>query len=291
MPKAETLRTRSLIAKAANILAEEQPMTVRQLFYRLVSVGTLENTVANYSKVSRILTIARDDERISWTAIVDRSRPEYAPNVWENAGAYAQTIQRSYRKDFWNTQKIYLEVWAEKDAIIGSVQVLTDELGITVRVGRGFQSTTRVHEIAEHFDSIKKPIHIFYLGDWDPSGHEIENDLRRRVEKQLQRKRSAREGICVKRLAIYADDIDRFHLPPLRVKTSDSRAAKFRARFGDECVELDALPPSELRRRIQQAVMRHVDKPSWDRAKRVEAAEKQSIVAFAEKLQGLEVAG
>ena len=280
MPKAETFKTRKLIVAASEILAEQSPMTIRQLFYRLVSVGKLENSRADYVKVSRVMNIARNDGRIEWDLIVDRSRPTYAPNVWNYAGAYAKTIQRSYRKDYWDTQPVHVEIWAEKDAVIGSIQDLTDELGVTVRVGRGFQSATRVHEITEHFQRIGKPIHVYYLGDHDPSGCEIETDLFWRVSEDFE----------LTRLAIHGADILKFGLPPLQVKTSDSRASNFVSLHGNQCVELDALPPAELRGRIRKAVMRHVDNESWKRAKLVESAETQSIVSFAEKLQNLEAA-
>jgi len=73
----------------------------------------------------------------------------------------------------------HCEIWTEKDAIIGSIQDVTNELGVTVRVCRGFLSTTKAHEIAEHFDAISKSITIFYLGDHDPSGsHSPHLDVR-----------------------------------------------------------------------------------------------------------------
>ena len=289
MPKVETIRTRRLIMMANKILVKESPMTLRQLFYRLVSAEQLENTHADYRRVSRIMTIARGDGRIDWDAIVDRSRPEYSPNVWTDPEAYAETIQRSYRKDYWNTQGTYNEIWVEKDAVIGSIQALTDKLGVKVRVGRGFQSTTRVHEIAEYFDGIRKPIYVFYLGDHDPSGREIEIDLEVRVRNQLSRIREDGEEIVLSRLAIHSEDIRRFALPPLRIKPADPRAGQFLVKHGSKCVELDALPPNELRRRIRKAVMKHVDKDSWERSKRVEAAEKRCIVDFAKTMHNLSV--
>lgn len=289
MPKAETRRTTQLINRATALLDEESPMTLRQLFYRMVSAAYLENTRGDYARLSRLMTIARQDGRCDWDHITDRTRPEYAPNVWADAGAYARTIQRSYRKDYWNMQRTYVEVWSEKDSIISSIQDLTDELGVTVRVGRGFQSTTRTHEIAGRFDTIKKSIEVFYLGDFDPSGVDIERDLKNRVGAQLGRARRSDEKITIRRLAIHAEDIRKFNLPPLRVKVSDSRATGFIANHGRQCVELDALPPKELRRRIRQAVMKYVDKESWERSKIVEAAEADSIMDFSEKLQNLQV--
>ena len=101
-------------------------MTIRQLFYRLVSIGALENSRQDYVKVSRIMTIARNDGRVEWDAIVDRSRPDYAPSVWDDAAEYGQTLRSSYRKDYWRTQPTHVEIWVEKDAVVGSIEDLTD---------------------------------------------------------------------------------------------------------------------------------------------------------------------
>jgi len=158
----------------------------------------------------------------------------------------------------------------EKDAIIGSIQSVTDELGVTVRVGRGFLSTTKAHEIAEGFKRISKPIMIFYLGDHDPSGRTIEADLVARVGMYGSH-------FALKRLAIFARDIRKFDLPPLRVKMSDPRTKGFLSQFSDACVELDALPPIELRNRIREAVEELLDRNLWNRAIEVERVELASI--------------
>jgi len=54
-------------------------MTIRQLFYRLVSIEAIENSRNDYQRVSSIMTKARNDGRIAFDAIVDRSRSEYMP--------------------------------------------------------------------------------------------------------------------------------------------------------------------------------------------------------------------
>jgi hypothetical protein len=271
MAKAELKRTTELIKAAIAILDVERPMTIRQLFYRLVSKGLVENSRASYQLVSRIMTKARNDGRCDFDFIVDRSRPEYRPTVWDDAEGYAKTVQRSYRKDYWAMQPNYVELWVEKDAIIGSIEPVTNELGIAVRVGRGFLSTTRVHEIADVFSTIPKPIVVYYLGDHDPSGRYIETDLYERIQQQ------GSGPFKLQRLAIFKSDIKAFHLPPLRVKQDDPRAAAFLRRHGTDCVELDALPPEELRSRIRTSVTKLIDHELWKRAVIVEKAELNSI--------------
>jgi hypothetical protein len=248
-------------------------MTIRQLFYRLASVQALENSVPDYKKLSRVMTDARESAQVPFEWIVDRSRPTYTPNVFENLKDGLTALRNCYRKDYWQYQPAHVEIWTEKDAIIGSIEPGTDELGVTVRVSRGFTSTTRVHETASVFAGISKPIFVFYLGDHDPSGRAIELDLYDRIS-------SYGPDFQMACLAIREKDVDDFNLPPLRIKTSDTRAAAFRREFGNRCVELDALPPEELRWRVRQAIDRHIEKKAWGRALAIEKAEQESITSI-----------
>jgi hypothetical protein len=284
MAKAEWQETTSFIEAMISILDAEHPMTVRQLFYRLVSVGIIGNSLREYQRVSRLSTKARRDERCPFEYIVDRSRPTYSPGVFDDCAQYANVIRRSYRKDHWQLQPNHIEVWSEKDAVMGSIEDTTDELGITVRVARGFMSATRINDIAEELYGIPKPTTILYLGDHDPSGHSIEQSAHDKVQARYLEIGGSRP-IEILRLAIHKADIEEFSLPPLRVKDSDSRAGGFRLKFGGECVELDALPPSELRARIKAAVEARRDELAWQKSVHIEQVEIKSIMDIAGKLQ------
>jgi hypothetical protein len=170
-----------LIDLARDILKREWPMTIRQVFYRLISAGSIENARSDYKRVIRLMTIARNDGRILFDWIVDRSRPKYAPSVFKDPREYADVVKNSYRRDYWTMQPLHAEIWCEKDTISGSIAAVTDELGVTVRVGRGFNSTTRAREIAAVLANTKKPKVIFYCGDHDPSGRNAEEEGLSRV--------------------------------------------------------------------------------------------------------------
>lgn len=285
MARGEWADTKRLIDAALRILEREQPMTIRQLFYRLVSIREIQNSLRCYQRVSRVMTKAREDNRCAWNWIVDRSRPAYQPSVWANPLGYAEAVKRSYRKDYWASQPLHVEVWTEKDAIIGAIEEVTEEFGVTVRVYRGFQSTTRVQEIASILRRTGKPNKVFYLGDHDPSGCCIEDEGYKRLWKH------GSGDFELKRLAIHKEDIKAFGLPPLRVKQTDSRARGFLREHGPDCVELDALPPTELRRRLRDAVTAAIDADKWNRAIQVEKAELASIIETVNKWPMLEAAG
>ncbi len=156
MPGSEWQETTDRIAGAVDILEAENPMTIRQLFYRLVSKGLITNCQAHYTRVSRDMTKARKDGRVPWDWIADRTRPTYAPNVFKDLAGYGNAVKTSYRKNYWEDQPVYVEIWLEKDSVAGSLQALTDELGVTMRAARGFNSTTRIREVAEHLYGISK---------------------------------------------------------------------------------------------------------------------------------------
>lgn len=276
MAQGEWRSTTQLIEQAANILGQESPMTIRQLFYRLVSIEAIQNSRDDYQRVSMAMTKARNDDRIDFDCIVDRSRPEYSPNVFDDAAQYARVVSKGYRKDYWQLQPQRVEVWCEKDSVIGSIEDLTVKLGITVRVARGFLSTTKAFDLARAIGGSEKPMTVFYLGDHDPSGRQIETDLAKRIHNYGAK-------FIIKRLAIHAADITKFKLPPLRVKQSDSRAIGFLRRYSNKCVELDALPPTELRRRVEEAVTAMQDRKLWERAVMIEEAELLSIRQIVER--------
>jgi len=278
MAQARWSTTRKLIEDARSILSKERPATVRQIFYRLVSATLLSNTRSDYCRLSRVLTHAREDSIIPFKWIVDRSRETYSPSVFDDLEGGLEALRRSYRRNYWADQRSYCEVWCEKDAVVGSIEPVTDKLGVIVRVGRGFNSATCAHDIAELFADIEKLIFVFYAGDQDPSGRCIEDELHRRVI------RYGSPEFEMRRLAIHPADIKKFNLPPLRVKDSDSRAKQFKAKYGNKCVELDALPPDELRKRIREAIEAHLDREAWNRALRVEQVEKESITRIVSRM-------
>ena len=131
MPRCTTLKTTETILAAHRILEAEHPMTLRQLFYRLVSALAIENTRPAYQRLSRLITKARENEIINPEWLVDRSKPEYHPNAWTNTAEYLETVAKSYRRDYWEDQSYYVELWVEKDSLVGSIEAIVDGLGIS----------------------------------------------------------------------------------------------------------------------------------------------------------------
>jgi hypothetical protein len=193
------------------------------------------------------------------------------------------TVKRAYRRNNWQDQPNYCEVWSEKATVLGSLRPITQEFGVMLRACRGFGSTGMESVVGDLFEGIDKPITVFYLGDHDPSGHDIERDIHHRAQTA-----SGKEFAMV-RLAIHPADIKEFNLPPQRIKATDSRAAGFKRRFGAKAatVELDALPVAELRQRVREAIEGQIDFDLWDRQVSVQEVELKCIADFADKVKKL----
>jgi hypothetical protein len=97
MARGQWIATTGLVERAVRILSAEQPMTVRQLFYRLVSVRALENSVRDYKKLSRVMTDARESAQVPFEWIVDRSRPTYTPNVFDDLKDGLTALRNCYK--------------------------------------------------------------------------------------------------------------------------------------------------------------------------------------------------
>lgn len=111
-----------------------------------------------------------------------------------------------------------------------------------------------------------KPLVIYYLGDFDPSGW----DIPRMIEERLY------EFGCdfqLKRLAVLPEQIEQWQLPTRPTKRTDTRAA----RFGQVSVELDAVPPPTLRELVDDAISQHVDGHKLDVLKRYEEEERDLL--------------
>ena len=97
-----------------------------------------------------------------------------------------------------------------------------------------------------------------------------------------------KDNFVWQRLGVAEDDFRDHDLIRLPVKQSDKRAAAFLRRYGNACAEIDALPPTELRRRVAAAIDSHIDVERWNRLLRVEAAERDTLRQFVDGLQGTE---
>ena len=262
----------NLLTSIQGILrGEESQITIRHLFYRLVGLHLIEKTEAAYKSLCGHLSKWRRSEDISWGAFTDSTRWHLRQKTFDSVEDALRNTVENYRRNLWDTQSVYIEAWVEKDAIAGLVARTANSFGVPVFVCRGFASLSSLYNAANTFrdetDAGKKCI-IYHLGDYDPSGVAAGESVLKAFRDDFK------VDVEFVRIAVTPEQIQRLDLPTRPVKTSDSRAAKWR---GGECVELDSMLPADIRHLVEENITGHIDNREWELMKHTEHLERETL--------------
>jgi hypothetical protein len=258
-------KTTNIIAAAKAALEIDRPMTVRQVYYKLVSDQIIENNRSQYQAVSKALVAARKEGVIPWDWMIDRRRRPRTVGMWSGPTDFIDVAQQ-YRRDVWVTQPAYFEVWLEKDALSGIFEEALEPYGVTLNVGIGFDGWDSIRNAADRLGDGT----VLYFGDFDPSGEDMVRSLGERL-------RHFGTSPQIIKCALNREDIERHSLPPNRTKSTDSRTAAFVAKYGDISVELDALPSDVLRASLVAEVEARMDLAALESVREQESGERTRL--------------
>ena len=231
---------------------QEYKLTLRQLYYQLVSRDITPNKVREYTKLSTILVKGRMAGLVDWEAIEDRTRVPKIPYYASSVGGAISDIIQQYRLDRMRDQNVYIEVWVEKDALSGVISRITEKYHVRLMVNRGYSSTTAMHDASERIIESGKTAYILYLGDHDPSGMDMVQDIRSRLIE-------FNADVTIIPVALTDEQIEKYNPPPNPAKISDPRAIKYIKKYGETSWEVDALPPIVLNNLIEKEIQLLID--------------------------------
>ena len=264
----------ALITAAIEILREIQPASVRAVCYRLFVQGLIPSMSKNHTNsVSTQLVWARENDHLPWCWIVDETRAAERISTWSNPEEIIEAAVSGYRKNYWDDQPAWIEVWSEKGTVRGTLAPILKKYGVTFRVLHGYGSATALHNVADETQRSDKSLEVLYVGDWDPSGlHMSAVDLPDRLDRYGA-------DACIERIALNENDVLHRDLPAFEAlsKRGDTRYEWFVERYGHRCWELDALSPVTLRERVEAEIKDRLVVGTWDRSMRIEAAERSSM--------------
>lgn len=282
-PRPESLR---LLLDAKALLDDSpRPMTVRQLYYRLVAALTIPNNIRSYQNLVGLLTRARKVDILPLDKFVDRARAKVDPRGYESLEDYLRIVENAYQRKASDQQPDYIEVWTEKDALSAVIGDVLRPYGPVLVVSKGYTSYTVLVEAANRFreqvaERGVEHCHLLYFGDWDPSGEDIFRVICRELAALTGECVSVDDedsGLHIEKVALTRDLVDAHNLPPMPTKASDSRSTRFVAAHGDEAVELDALPPEVLEDVVGDAVRLYFDEEIREDSLETEGAENDEI--------------
>lgn len=254
-------------------------LTLRQLYYQLVSKAIIPNSQKEYMRLSRLLTAARYAGIVDWNAIEDRVRHPEIPNQFSGIPHLIDTAIDAYKLDRWNNQKYYVEVFCEKDALSSVLAPIATKWHVTFSVNRGYASATVMYDTARRIqralDNDKAPV-IFYIGDHDPSGLDMVRDIGDRIAEFCG------AYFQVVHLALTSDQVRQYGPPPNPAKMTDTRARDYIAEHGHRSWEVDALPPQVLNELLTNRILEFLDLTKYNKVLKQEEKDKNNLKLFAE---------
>jgi hypothetical protein len=239
------------------IVKEQQPMTVRQVFYRAVVKGYVGKTDKGYGCVQRDLADMRWKKELPYEWIIDSSRNSRGSQGYNNElekwleqkiDDLPNSVASWWFRDLLADHEFSIQVWLEKEALAEIVWSICRRWHVPLYPARGYASLTFINKAAKDLELKDRPAKIFQLGDYDPSGQDAIQIVRYQLRGLAPL--TARHGIEFHNVALTLDQIRDMNLPTRPTKQSDPRSGS----FGDESVELDAIEPDVLRQMVDDTL-------------------------------------
>ena len=253
-------------------------LTLRQLYYQFIARDMLpdswidaeynrknglpadtKNTLKNYKRLGDVISDGRLAGKIDWDAIEDRTRNLLSSPHWSSPRSIVRACADQYAVDLWAGQENYVEVWVEKEALIGVLEGVCTELDVPYFACKGYTSQSEMWGASQRLiaqEKRGKKTAIIHLGDHDPSGIDMTRDIQDRLE-------MFGSTAVIHRIALNFDQVETYDPPPNPAKTTDARYESYRVLHGEESWELDALEPRVIVDLIREAVTAQIDQDSW----------------------------
>lgn len=256
-----------VIEQAAEIVkGYDTGVTLRQLFYRLVSAGILPNTQSVYRTLSARTAEARRAGK--FPDLIDRTRTIHRYACFNGVYDAKKWLAEIYRRDRTEGQEVSLYIGVEKNGLVAQIQSWFGDLGIPIIALGGYSSQSYVDEVVSDVLSQQRPSVLLYAGDFDPSGIDIDRDFVKRTN-------------CfdkVIRVALNEEQIERYNLPPQMGKSTDTRSKKFISKKGKLVqVELDALQPDVLQNLFMEQIVNYFNFDTFNKVIEKEKGEREQL--------------
>ena len=252
----------SVLLDQVNAILDEYatylPLTVRQIFYRLVGKYGYEKTENAYGRLAEHLVRARRARLIPFDWIRDDGISYYPVNWFSGVqNFHEETARRArqYRRDRLAGQEFEIELWTEAAGMAPQLAYIAHDYSIPVYSSGGFLSLTAVRSIAERGVAFSVPLVILHVGDFDPSGVAIFDSIAADAAAFVEADRHvATSRIIAERVALTVEQVETYSLPTAPPKTSDSRSKGW-----TETCQLEALAPDVLADIVREEILEWID--------------------------------
>jgi hypothetical protein len=234
------------------------PLTLRQVFYRLVGAHGFDKTEQAYGRLGECLNRGRRAGMIPFDAIRDDGITLAEPLFWTDASELVNTFighAKAFRLDRQEGQSRHLMFAVEAAGMVPQVQRIADPFGIAVHSSGGFDSLTAKYDLAKslgQYDAVE----VLHIGDHDPSGVHLYLSMADDVQTIAEDLRLD-TNVLFSRLAVTPAQVREQGLPTAPPKATDRRS------FSGETVQCEAIPPDVLANIIRDAINERLDREAY----------------------------
>ncbi len=158
----------------------------------------------------------------------------------------------------WHNQEYHIELWTEKNAMVGTFGSILEGLDVRIVYNRGFDSMGHSWETYQRMKKAwkqAKKVRILYCGDLDPSGDAMDDIIKENMNVCFDVEEYKRRGLYdFTRIGVLYEHIDKFKLPKITdpkvikkllgdsEKKGDPRTKRFIEKYHELFqVEIDAM--------------------------------------------------
>ena len=251
-PRPHTIKLLDQIQLVLDEYREQLPLSLRQVFYRLVGAYGYPKDEKAYKRLTEAANKARRARVLSMDAIRDDGNVRLNPDGWQSRQALINAWRYSvetFRIDRQQGQDRRLFLWCEATGMAPQLADLAQPYGVPVLSGGGFDSLTLKHALACELAELGE-VEVLHIGDHDPSGWHLFKAL----EADIQGLAEAEPGaITFTGLAVTPEQIATYDLPTSEAKETDGRS------FDGPTAQAEALPPDMLARIVESAILDRID--------------------------------
>lgn len=268
-------QTEYLVLKVQKILTDNSdilPLTLRQIFYMLVTGFGFDKTEKAYKRLCETMNKARRAQWIDMDDIRDDGFTEHDSSGWYDDEHFLNTYHRAatnFTLDRQANQPRKLMLWCEAAGMAPQLAAAVKDYQVPVLSSGGFDSVTTKHKMAKRFSEMGDVV-VLHIGDHDPSGVHICSSL----DEDLRAFVGHYGGtVAVTRLAVTPEQVDEMDLPTAPPKSRDRRS------FSGRTTQAEAIPPRRLREIVRAAVDYRVDPDLFADTLKREKPFRESVVA------------
>jgi hypothetical protein len=271
-PRPETLALLTQVEAVLVEYIEQLPLTLRQIFYRLVGVYAYEKSEQAYKRLTELMNKARRARLVEMSAIRDDGFTSDQAIFFESVGDFLDDVasQAEYlRLDRQTGQKRRLVLWCEASGMVPQLARVADPFGIEVCSSGGFDSLTDKHRIGQLWAG--RAITVLHIGDHDPSGVHVFSSLAEDIGAFAGDYGGDAEFI---RLAVTPEQAALYSLPSAPPKPTDRRSFE-----GLETWQAEALDPRTLADIVRAAIEERIDRAVYEAVLEEEEKARHDVLA------------